>query len=81
MDEVAAFLGSCDPDMRFLLSCFVRFGCRTQELLKRVSTWPESDIDDFLKQVVSIDQQISKVIPSMELYLLRRHFREYFSDI
>lgn len=80
VDEVAAFLGSCDPDMRFLLNSFIKFGCRTRELLKRVSTWIEKDIDEFLRKVVSLDPQISKVIPHMELHLLQRHFKEYFNE-
>lgn len=80
MEEVAAFLSSCDPDMRFLLNSFIKFGCRTRELLKRVSTWIEKDIDEFLKKVVSVDPQILKTIPPMELHLLRRHFKEYFNE-
>lgn len=66
--------------MQFLLHSFIGFGLRNNDLLGMVAKWPNEKIDEFLKKVVGVTPEILTVLPEMEFYLLREHFREYFSE-
>lgn len=79
INEIAAFLGSCVPDMRYFLDPFMKFGCRNGDFLAAVANSADSEIEEFLKRVVvyASPPQALGLIPEMELWVLKKHLKKY----
>jgi hypothetical protein len=77
VSDVAEFLGTCDPDMRYLLPSFMAFGCRNVEFLINISCQKEEDIEMILKKIVGYNSPVGGV-EEMDLLVVARHFKEYF---
>jgi hypothetical protein len=77
--EVAAFLGSCKPDMSYLLNSFITYGCRNYEILKMVAEWPNDEILYLLRKLTEGEPKLLAKLTQMDLHLLARHFKTHFS--
>ena len=78
VDLVARFLNACLPSMAHLLEHFVGFGCKSEEYLVAVSTWPADKILFFLSQV-SERAGDGRRITEMDKLVLQNHFLSYFN--
>jgi hypothetical protein len=72
--QVAHFLETCTPPMAHFLPNFLAFGCKNEDFLQAVNSWPDDAIEAFLKSLGG-----SK-FTGMDILVLKHHFRAYFEQ-
>lgn len=80
VDEVLHFLRGCDPAMDHFLEAFIAFGCRNKQFLGTVAKLDDAEMDELLKRLLkhSTRFKASNAVPEMDLWILKRYFRQYF---
>jgi len=73
--QVAQFLETCTPPMIHFLPNFLMFGCKNEDFLQAVNSWPDDVIESFLKSLPSCGK--SK-FTGMDIFILKNHFQAYF---
>jgi hypothetical protein len=73
--QVVHFLETCTPPMTRFLPDFLGFGCKNEDFLQAVNSWPDDVIESFLKSLPSWGE--SK-FTGMDILVLKNHFRAYF---
>ncbi|XP_006459033.1 hypothetical protein AGABI2DRAFT_177131 [Agaricus bisporus var. bisporus H97] len=77
INDVAEFLGTCNPDLRYLLPSFMAYGCRNVEYLINISCQQEREIEMLLKKMMKRYPPPGG-IEEMDFVVVVKHFKEYF---
>ena len=73
--QVAHFLETCTPPMTHFLPNFLAFGCKNEDFLQAVDSWPDDEIESFLKTLPPCGENR---FTGMDIFVLKNHFRTYF---
>ena len=60
------------------MDAFIDFGCVNAEFLLAISSWPIETIQGVLDRLSLPD---GKELTEMEIFILKDHFKEYFSQL
>ncbi|KAJ7596400.1 hypothetical protein C8J56DRAFT_917358 [Mycena floridula] len=69
---IIEFLESCSPPMPYLADALVAAGCVNSEFIFAISSWPLSEIYEFLGESVKLDDGTSPT--PLEVRILGKHF-------
>lgn len=72
--HVRHFLAACSPSMIQFLLNFIAIGCKNEDFLLAVASWPDDMIELFLKSVSSCE---GSEFTGMDIFVLKNHFRNH----
>ena len=75
---VHKFLTSCDPPMDWSLFLFVEARCLTEDKLREVASWSDTQRRTLLKKILA-GPDGQRAVAERDIATLQRHLKDYFA--